>query len=220
MKPEHRLLTYLFKYCAEEQGFSTDIECLTIKGVKPDLRITHPDYYPIHLEVESKGDGFHYNIKREKTDKAHAILLFVDLRNFEFESRTVKWIMEQIEFAFEQAKVRAEAPVCKIKYTVPMKFLDNLVIGHEYERPEREVRYRFFHSKIGKLAEIEKLIDGSWELVSYGRITGVEKRKKEKLKGELFREYMEGIAGHDKNDREKNEICVVYWECEEILKEE
>lgn len=220
MKPQHKILTKLFAWRGEEKGFKADIECKTVKGVKPDVRLTHWDYFCIHVELESVGTEYKYKLKREKTDKAHSILLYVDLRKFDLDSRTFNWIIEQVDFRIEQAMKKAEVPAVTIKYTENWPWLKKAKVGEEIVSPRRITKYRLLHSKIGKLGLIQIKINGTFEDKFLVRITDCKKKDKSVIQknGRLLNEYNTSIFGHDRDD--KGLICLGYFVIEEILKEE
>ena len=88
MKFKHKYLTNTLKFLAEERDLKAEKECLTVQGVKPDLRIVGKDIFPIHVEIQSKGDG--YKIKKHPANRRiycwptnrRAILIHVRHRHF------------------------------------------------------------------------------------------------------------------------------------------
>lgn len=200
---------------------TVDYEPPLNKGYRPDLRLTHKNYYPVNVEIEMKKSKKAYEIKKEKAKKVHSVLLYIDGSRFELDSRTVTWVLDQLDFLIEQSILKAEAPVRKLRYTYTWKWVLEGKKGDTFKTPRRNRKYRDYKKDIKKLYEIEMLVRKSYKSIHIGRIVDVYKIKKENLKkdGRLYNEYQRSVAGYDKNDEEEDMITIVEWKVEEVLQD-
>lgn len=218
-KLEHEFLKACVGLLAvKKYGLKVEYEPKLNEGYRPDLRLTKRDLYPINLEVEMKGGKRAYKIKKKKADKLHSVLLWVDGTRFELESRTVTWVLDQLDFLIEQAMIKAEVPVVTIKYTENWPWLKKAKVGEEIVSPRRITKYRLLHSKIGKLGLIQIKVNGTFEDKLLVRISDCKKVNKDTLKKRVLTEYQTSIFNHDRDD--KGMVCLVYFEVVEILKED
>lgn len=220
-KIEHEFLKSCVGLLAvKKYGLKAEYEPKLNEGYRPDLRLTKKDLYPIMVEIEFSKGKKAYQIKKKKADKLHSVLLYVQGSHFELESRTAKWVLDQLDFLIEQSMIKAEVPAVTIKYTENWPWLKKAKVGEEIVSPRRITKYRLLHSKIGKLGLIQIKINGTFEDKFLVRITDCKKKDKSVIQknGRLLNEYNTSIFGHDRDD--KGMICLVYFVIEEILKEE